>query len=140
MLPNCSSRPVPFYCFYRLFYCYCYCCSDQLFYCCSSTVPFRCSDYSTAAVSTDCYRPTATDRLLPTVPLLLSKVLLTDVLLPTNCYRVLLQSVLPTTVPFYPTALTLCFFYYYYYRYYYCCYCYYCYYYCYYCYCYRYYF
>ena len=54
--PNCSNR---------LFYCYCYC-----YYCSSdcpilTTVPtvlFRCSDYSTAAVSTDCYRPTATDR------------------------------------------------------------------------------
>ena len=54
------------------------------------------------------------DRLLPTVPLLLSvpllRVSLLDVLLLTNCYRVLLPSVLPMTVLFYLAAPTVCFF------------------------------
>ena len=133
MPPNCSDRPVPFYCFYRLFYCYCYCCS--------SAVPFRYSEYFTAAVSTDCYWLTALTVLLLRV--LLLKVLLPDVLLLTDGYRVLLPSVLPLTVLFYFTALSICFYYYFYYRYCYCCcccyrcYCYYC---CYYYYCYRYYF
>ena len=115
-----SNRPVPFYCFYRplfrpavllslllllllpLFWLFCHCCFDWL---------------------------TAIDRLLPLI-FLLPKVLLLDVLLLTNCYRVLLPSVLPLTVLFYFTALSICFYYYFCYCYCYCCYC------CYRCYCY----
>ena len=154
----CYRYPVRLFCPYCLGQLLCLYCSRSipLLGLCRPTVLTNCATATATAVptsySTAAPQPfrsavpiilpllsqlTATDRLLPTVPLLLSKVLLLDVLLPTNCYQVLLQSVLPTTVPFYPTAPTLCFFYYYYYRYYYCCYC--CYY-CYCCYCYRYYF
>jgi hypothetical protein len=79
-------------------------------------------------VSTNCYQPTTIDRL-PLPRFLLLKVLPPNILLLTNCYRVLLPSIIPLTVLFYFTALTICFYYCLYHCYYYCCY---------YCYCYRY--
>ena len=100
---------------------YCYHYSVQLFR------PYRldrllCLYRSNRPPPTDCYQPTATDRL-PLPRFLLLKVLLPDVLLLTNSYRVLLLSVLPLTVLFYFTALSICFYYYFYYYYCYCCYC-----------------
>jgi hypothetical protein len=137
MPPNCSNRPIPFYYSYQLLF--------QptvlllllllllfrpavLLLLFDRSVPLFQLFYrhrSNRLPPTNCHRLTATDRPVTEWSAIKSSTA-GCVLLLTNCYRVLLPSVLPLTVLFYFTALNVYFYYCFYYRYYYYCYCCYC--------------
>jgi len=92
-----TNRPLPTECYWPFCRCCYYCCCYSDYSNCCSYRPFR----STVPIVLPLlFQPTATDRL-PLPRSLLPKFLLPNVLLLTNCYRVLLPSVLPLTVLFY---------------------------------------